>query len=111
MIDKILQEAGFIKGETYKKSVFKYTPETTHAVYLEQKEPRGSDLKVLCYDVHIDIELYSPTVPDEDAENRIITALENHYGELTNGFQVDERIWIDDIQEYQTVFRFDYTKK
>lgn len=107
MVKKILTDAGFIEGTTYKESRFLASPRSgSYAVYNDEYEARGSDDHIFIREHTYTIELYCG-IPDPDAEERIASAI----SAAGIQFEKQERYWIQEEQLYQTVFTFDYIEK
>lgn len=111
MVKKILEKAGFIENETYKKVRFAKPPDTTYCVYLLSIDAVGSDKKRFADDVHCEIEMYSKDIPDTKSETRLISLLDEFYENLTDGYEVDGWLWLNELNVYQNIFRFDYIQK
>ena len=106
MVKKILTEAGFIEGKTFKETRFIKPPKTSYAIYLDSIVRRGGDSINLIKEHNYSIELYS-YVPDSESEAKI----ENVLDEYAIQFEKSERYWIDSEQLDQVVYTFDYFEK
>lgn len=106
MVDEILTEAGFIKGETFAEARFPKPPKSPYAVWLDDYEAIGSDDKIYYKHHNYTIELYSEA-PERALEENIEAALKRR------GLQYDKdsRYWIEEIRLYQTVYTFDFYEK
>lgn len=111
MVKKILEKAGFIESKTYKQTKFIKSPDETYCVYHLDTDTLGSDNTRYAFDVHCEIEMYCKDKPDEASAKRLISSLDEHYEELTDGYEIDGWMWIENIQKYQNIFRFDYIQK
>lgn len=106
MVKKILTEAGFIEGKTFKETRFLRPPATTYAVYMDSFRRRGADGLNLIKDHNYTIELYEYT-PDSDAEQKI----EKAFDKFGIEFEKADRYWIQEEQLYQIVYDFNYIEK
>lgn len=106
MVKKILTDAGFVEGETFKETRFLKPPKTSYAVFFDSKTRRGAD-GYNCITEHAStIELYS-YAPDPDAESRIEKSLDKFGLEFDKG----DRYWIQSEQLFQTIYEFEYIEK
>lgn len=106
MVKKVLTNAGFIEGKTFKETRFLKPPKTTYAVYMDSYTRRGADGLNLIKEHEFTIELYS-YAPDPDAERNIEASLDN----LGIAYDKDDRYWLDTEQLYQTIYTFGYIEK
>lgn len=106
MVKKILTEAGFVEGETFKETQFNNPPNTTYAVFRDSFTRRGADGLNLIKDHEYTIEIYSE-FEDPEAEARIETILDKYGIE----YDKDDRYWIQAEQLYQVVYRFNFIEK
>ena len=106
MVKRILTDAGFVNGKTFKETRFVSPPKTTYAVFMDSFTRRGADSLNLIKEHTYTIELYSYT-SDPEAESRIEAALD-HYG---IEFSKADRYWIDEEQLYQVVYAFNFIEK
>lgn len=106
MVKKILTEAGFVEGKTFKATRFLRPPVKTYAVYMDSFTRRGADGLNLIKEHNYTIELYE-YIPDPDAEMRLEKALDKFGIE----FEKADRYWIQEEQLYQIVYDFDYIEK
>lgn len=111
MVKKILEKAGFIENKTYKQTKFIKSPDETYCVYHLDIDSVGSDRNRYADDVHCEIEMYCKDKPDEISAARLISSLDEHYESFTDGYEIDRFIWIENLQMYQSIFRFDYIQK
>ena len=106
MVKKILTDAGFVEGITFKETRFLKPPKTTYAVYMDSFTRRGADGLNLIKEHNYTIELYSDT-PDPEAEAKIEASLDKFGLE----YDKDDRYWIHEEQLYQVVYTFNYIEK
>ena len=106
MVKKILTEAGFVEGKTFKETRFLRPPATTYAVYMDSFRRRGADGLNLIKDHNYTIELYEYT-PDSVAEQKI----EKAFDKFGIEFEKADRYWIQEEQLYQIVYDFNYIEK
>lgn len=106
MVKRVLTEAGFVEGKTFKETRFLKPPVTTYAVFMDSFTRRGADGLNLIKDHNYTIELYS-SKPDPKAETRIETVLDN----LGIEFEKEDRYWIQEEQLYQVVYTFNFIEK
>lgn len=106
MVRKILTDAGFIEGETFKEVRFITPPKSTYCIYLDSFTRRGADALNLIKDHSYTIEVYS-YYSDPEAESKI----EAVFDKLGIAYEKDERTWLQTEQLYQVVYRFDHVEK
>lgn len=106
MVKRVLTNAGFVEGKTFKETRFLNPPKTTYAIFLDSYHKRGADGLNLIKDHNSTIELYS-TTPDPDAEAR----LEQSFDDLGIEYEKGDRIWIEAEKLYQVVYDFNYIEK
>ena len=106
MVKRILTDAGFVEGKTFKETRFLNPPRSTYAVYLDSYTGRGADGANLLKEHSYTIELYSAT-PDPKAEKRIEDTLDSFGLEYEKG----DRYWIQGEQLYQVTYDFDFIEK
>ena len=106
MVNKILTDAGFVLGETYRETMFRDPPSETYAVFNDSRDIRGSDDLNLIVDHDVTIELYEYT-PDPEAEARIESAFDSH----SIAYTKQSRYWIQSEQLYQIIYEFNYVEK
>ena len=106
MIKKILQAAGFVENETFRKARFLSPPPGSYAVYTDDIDTDGPDglnsIKMHDYTV----ELYEPT-PDDDIEQALEDAIDAEGLRWTK----QDRYWLQDEQLYQVIYEFTYLEK
>lgn len=104
MINEILTAAGVL----FAQGRFLRMPEGTHAVYFDDIDATGGDgagsPKIYAHSVTV--EVYEPK-PDPDAES----ALEAEFDAWGLDWEKQDRLWINDLQRYQTVYELSYTTK
>ncbi len=106
MVKRVLTNAGFVEGETFKETRFLKPPKDTYAVFNDSFTRRGADGFNLIRDHEYTIELYS-YVPDPDAESRI----EESFDKLGLEYEKVDRYWIQSEQLYQVIYSFNFTEK
>lgn len=111
MVKDILTEAGFIENETFRETRFLKPPKlTTYAVYMDSYSRGGGDTVALLKNHSVTIELYEYT-PDPIAESKIEAVLDKYYACMLDGWEKQDRYWIEEEQLYQVVYSFDYIEK
>lgn len=106
MVRKVLNNAGFVEGKTYKETRFLKPPKTTYAIFMDSFNSRGADNLNLIKDHDYTIELYSYK-PDPTSEAKIEKSLD------ALGLEYDkaERYWLQEEQLYQVLYTFNYIEK
>lgn len=110
MVKEILNKAGFVENESYRETRFLKPPTITYAVYTDSFQSGGADNIALIKRHSIAIELYE-YAPDPSAESRIENVLNEYYPEMSDGWEKQERYWIEEEQLYQIIYTFDYIEK
>jgi hypothetical protein len=106
MVRKVLTDAGFIEGKTFKETRFIQPPETTYALFMNSYTSRGSDYRNLVKENNSTVELYSYK-PDPNAELKI----ENSLDKFGIEYEKSDRLWIESEQLYEVVYTFNYIEK
>jgi hypothetical protein len=106
MVKRVLTEAGFVEGKTFRETRFLKPPKSTYAVYLDSFYSRGADGFNLIKDHSYTVELYS-YAPDPEAEVKIEKALDD----LGLAYEKEPRTWLNEEQLYQTIYFFNYIEK
>lgn len=106
MVKKILTDAGFVEGKTFKETRFLKPPKTSYAVFFDSFNRRGADGYNCITEHSATIELYS-YAPDPEAESR----LEKSFDKFGIEFEKADRYWIQSEQLFQTIYYFDYIEK
>lgn len=110
MVKKILTGAGFVEDETFRETRFLKPPETTYAVFMDSYKTGGGDSVAFIKRHTITIELYEYT-PDPNAEALVETMLHEYYPLMVDGWEKEDRYWIEEEQLYQVVYTFEYIEK
>lgn len=106
MVRKVLNNAGFVEGKTYKETRFLKPPKTTYAIFMDSFNSRGADNLNLIKDHDYTIELYSYKA-DPTSEAKIEKSLD----ELGLEYDKAERYWLQEEQLYQVLYTFNYIEK
>ncbi len=106
MVEDILEQAGFVENQTYRRCRFIKPPQITYAVYFDEFEARGSDDKNLLEEHDCTIEMYSYAL-DEQSQMKIENAL-NASG---IAYRKASHQFLEDEQLYMVVYEFDYITK
>lgn len=107
MVHDILQAAGLVLNETYRKTRFPAPPsDKSYVVFMEDIDAEGADLRACIFHHMVTVELYEPR-PDDAIEQAIESALNKHVSEWTK----QDRIWIESEQLYQVIYEFEYITK
>ena len=106
MVKKVLTDAGFIEGTTFKETRFIQPPNSTYAVYMDSYTRRGADYRNLVREHNSTIELYSYKA-DPIAESNI----ENIFDKFGLDYEKSERLWLESEQLYEVVYTFNYIEK
>lgn len=106
MVKRILNNAGFVEGETYRECRFVSPPKTTYAVFFDSFSRRGADGLNLIKAHSYTIELYADS-PDPSAEARI----ENVFDLFGIEYEKLDRTYIASEHLYQTIYNFDHIEK
>lgn len=106
MTEDILTAAGIQHREAH----FTKPPSGAYAVFFESKRRRGSDEANRLTEVSASIELYT-TKPQQDVFDRLETALDERAGDMLDGWDSTDLVWIQSEQLYQKVYEFDYIRR
>ncbi|WP_305084724.1 hypothetical protein [uncultured Dubosiella sp.] len=106
MVRQILEAAGFVENETYKKTRFLKVPSEDFAVYFDDEDVRGSDFENLIKSHSIRIEVYS-----YGADCFLEAKLEAELNWRGIPWSKSDRVWLRDDQYYMTAYYFDYQEK
>lgn len=106
MVKRVLTDAGFVEGKTFRETRFLKPPKTTYAVYMDSFTRRGADGLNLIKDHNYTIELYSYN-SDPEAESKIEAMLD----EMGLEYEKADRYWIQEEQLYQVVYTFNFIEK
>lgn len=89
-----------------RKTRFLHPPETTYAVWRDNKSYDGDDCHVryCTHDVTIYLVEYAP-------DDRAVDALRNELIRQNLAFDESERVWLENEKFYQTTFSFEYITK
>lgn len=110
MVKKILTGAGFVEDETFRETRFLKPPEITYAVFMDSYRFGGGDSVAFTKRHSITIELYE-YAPDPNAEALVEAMLKEYYPLMVDGWEKEDRYWIEEEQLYQVVYTFDYIEK
>lgn len=102
MVNTILKTAGV----TYRQTRFQQPPRGTYAVYMDDVTTDGPDGLNLIKTHDITVELYEPT-PDDATEEALEAAMDAAGVRWTK----QDRLWLQDVQRYQTIYEFTYYTK
>lgn len=110
MVNEILTNAGFVENETYRETRFLKSPKSTYAVYMVSFTVSGADDAGLEKYKLTTIELYE-YAPDPEAEARVEAELNARYHLMSDGWEKQNRYWIEEEQLYQVVYTFEHIEK
>ena len=106
MVDAILTGAGLVVNQTYKETRFLKPPQTSYAVYSDNKTVRGPDNVNAITEHEVNIEVYE-YAPDPTLE----AAIEAQFDALGQAYIKQPRYWINEEQLYQIIYEFTYYTK
>lgn len=100
-------------GVEHAQGRFLSMPEGTYVIYFDEIEATGADRTASptagapkIYTHNVTVEVYEPK-PDPDTES----ALEAEFDARALDWTKQDRLWIHDLQRYQTVYELTYTDK
>lgn len=110
MVKEILTAAGLVEDETFREARFLKPPRATYAVYMDSYKSSGADDRAFLKRHSITIELYE-YAPDPNTEVKIEAQLYEFFPLMSDGWEKQDRYWIEEEQLYQVVYNFDYIEK
>ena len=106
MVNRILTQAGFVAGKTYRETRFLKPPKVTYAIYNDTQTVRGPDNVNAVTEHEVNIELYE-YAPDPDSE----AAIESQFDAVGMSYIKQNRYWISEEQIFQVIYEFNYLDK
>lgn len=106
MVNSIIKEIFDESSIQYKETKFNKPPQGTYAIFTDNVQRNGADLRNFTKEHHTFIELYSHNV-DEESEIKLETAIDNQ----NLKYYKSERVYLDDLSLYQVIYDFEYITK